>query len=74
MNCGKMQNKHINRIDAVPDRSVIYVSIVAGIVLTLFLLFFVGLLASATLMLPVMAWLYESKASNSFNRYKIKRK
>lgn len=74
MKCGKIENKHVNKIKAVVDMKMIYLAIIMSVLLTSFLLFYVGLIATVTFTLPMVAWLYEYKSANLFNRYRIRRR
>ena len=72
--CGKMENKYINRIEAVADKRFIYLTIAIAIVFAGLLWYYIGGISSTIFLLPFSAWIYESKAASTFNRYKIKRK
>ncbi|WP_109851081.1 hypothetical protein [Aquimarina sp. AU58] len=72
--CNKEDKKHINRIDAVVDnRKILFALIISGVV-AIVLLSFYGLIALAVISIPLLIWIQESKSTNHFNSYKIRRK
>ena len=72
--CGKLDKKHINRITAVADNRILLVGLVAGIILSLVLAYFFGLIAAVILSIPIIVWKYENENAHKFNSYAIKRK
>jgi hypothetical protein len=72
--CGRIDKKHINKINAVMDNRLIVGALGVGIVLTIILMNFLGLIASFAMTLPIMAWVHESNSTNSFNKYMIRKK
>jgi copper chaperone CopZ len=69
--CNKEDKKHINRIDAVVD---ILFALIISAVVAVVLLSFYGLIALAVISIPLLIWVQESKSTNHFNSYKIRRK
>lgn len=73
-NCGKLENKHINKISAKEDTLTLILVTVLALIVTVFTWLYLGFAAGLILSLPVVAWVYENKAANNFNRYKIRKK
>ena len=72
--CGKLDKKHINRIDAVVDnRKIIIVFIISGIV-TVILWQLYGGISTITGIIPILMWMQEGKSTSDFNSYKIRRR
>ena len=73
-NCGRIDKKHINRIDAVMNiRKMMFAFIISGIV-TIILFSFFGLVGTITFSIPLLMWVQENKSINHFNSYKIRRR
>ncbi|MDY8137163.1 hypothetical protein [Aquimarina sp. 2201CG5-10] len=72
--CGKDDIKHINRIDAVVDNRKILIALAISAVITIFLWSFYGAIGTITGTIPIFVWIYESRATNDFNSYKIRRR
>jgi len=72
-NCAKYNKKHLNRISAEVSNRIILLSIVVGLVATVVLFYFFGLIASIVLSIPIIVWQYEMKKAAEFNSYRIKR-
>jgi len=73
-NCGTLDKKHINRIDAVVDTKKMLLALVISAVVTLVLFLFVGLVGTVTFAIPLLMWIQENKATKDFNSYKIRRR
>lgn len=72
--CGKIDKKHINRIDAVVDNRKILVALGISAIVTLVLWGLYGAIGTVTGLIPVMMWLQEGRATSHFNSYKIRRR
>jgi hypothetical protein len=72
-NCGKQDKKHLNRITAVTDYRIILVGVILGIISTIALWNYVGLIATITFSVPIFFWKYELENTRKFNSYAIKR-
>jgi len=72
-NCGKQDKKHLNRISATTDTRLIILGGVVGIICTVILLNFIGIIASVTCSFPFLVWQNEISKVRTFNRYAIKR-
>lgn len=74
-NCGKLDKKHLNKITATTDLRLIVLGGVLGVIGSIFLLSFLGVIASfLSCSLPFLLWNMENKSVGEFNRYAIKRK
>jgi len=73
-NCGKIDKKHINRIDAVVDHRKMGIAFAISAAVTIVLFFFLGLVGTVTFAIPMLMWLQEGNAVSDFNKYKIRRK
>jgi len=71
--CGKFNKKHINKITAVVDNRLIFIGTIGGIILSIMLIYYIGLIASITLSLPFIIWSYEQKKAHQFNIYRIRK-
>ncbi|WP_025742848.1 hypothetical protein [Aquimarina pacifica] len=74
LHCGKIENKHINRIDAVNDTKKLLLALGISVVVTFILLFFFGLIGTITFSIPLLMWIQENSLIKSFNSYKIRRR
>ncbi len=72
--CGKMDKKHINRIDAVIDNRKILIAISISALVAIVLWNLYGGIGALFFTIPIIVWIQESKATNDFNSYKIRRK
>ncbi|MCK8523201.1 hypothetical protein M0D21_16600 [Aquimarina sp. D1M17] len=72
--CGKLDKKHINRIDAVVDSRKMLVAFVISAVVTCVLFMYFGLIGTITFGIPFLMWVQENKSISSFNSYKIRRR
>ena len=74
VNCGKLDEKHINRITMVVDSRIVVFGVILGMISTVLLWKYLGAIATFTFSLPIVFWRYESKQAHKFNSYAIKRK
>jgi hypothetical protein len=72
--CGKIENIHLNKVYAIADNKILIVGVILGIVVSIILWNMFGAIATATMTIPILIWVYENKMANNFNRYKIRRK
>ncbi|WP_394747923.1 hypothetical protein [Spongiimicrobium salis] len=72
-NCGKLEKKHLNKISAKVDQRIVFGGLVLGVLSTVFLWNYLGLLASSVASLPMIFWAYENKAVRQFNSYVIRK-
>lgn len=72
--CGKREKVHLNKIEAFVDKKITLLAFVGGLVLSVVLLFFFGLVSLLMLCLPILVWSIENKAAHNFNKYRIKRR
>ena len=71
--CGKMDKKHINRIDAVVDSRVNMIGLILGGISTV-LVWQIGYIASFTFAIPILFWRHEMDKVSRFNKTLIPRK
>ena len=72
--CGKLDKKHINRIDAVVDSKKMLIAFLISAVVTVILYGFFGLIGTITFSIPLLMWIQENKSISHFNSYKIRRR
>lgn len=70
--CGKMDKKHINRIDAVVDNRVTLIGLGLGLISTV-LVWKVGFIATITFLIPIFFWRNEMDKTSRFNKTLIRR-
>ncbi len=70
--CATVNRKHINRISAEVDNRVIIASIFAGIIISGLAIFYLGLIASLLLSIPIIVWRIEMNNAHDFNSYRIR--
>ncbi len=70
--CGKMDKKHINRIDAVVDYKVNLIGLLLGIISTV-LVWQIGFIAAFTFVIPIFFWRHEMEKTSRFNKTLIPR-
>jgi len=73
-NCGTLDKKHINRIDAVVDTKKIIFALIISVIVTMALFSFYGAIGTISGAIPIFMWMYENKAVKDFNSYKIRRR
>ncbi|MFS4492824.1 hypothetical protein [Maribacter sp. 2308TA10-17] len=71
--CGKMEKKHLNKIVAVVDNRLVFLGIPLGIIATVILISFFGLIATITFSIPIYVWSYEQKKAHQFNLFRIRK-
>ena len=71
--CGKAEKKHLNKLVAVADYRIIIFGILVGIVVSLFLVYWFGLIATITLSIPIYIWSLEQNKAHRFNIYRIRK-
>ena len=71
--CGKLDKKHINRIDAVVDPKVTAIGLLLGVISTV-LVWQIGFVAALTFAIPIFFWRHEMEKTSRFNKTLIPRK
>mgnify|MGYP000356734355 FL=1 len=72
--CGKVDKVHINDISAEPNKKIILIGLILGIVSAIVLAIFYGVIGTASAIIPLLFWQMEMKSTKSFNSYMIRRK
>ena len=70
-NCLKNHKIHVNDVNAKLDYTIPIGGVILSTILTLFLLNFAGLIAGATLVIPMIIWQQQSTSVHAFNTYRI---
>ncbi len=73
--CHKKEKTHINKIYAVVSQRNIIFGCFLGLILAVFLIFFIPkilIVSTGVASLPLLIYANERKMANSFNKYKIK--
>lgn len=71
--CGKIDKKHINRVDAVVDSRVNLIGLTLGGISTV-LVWQIGFIAAFTFAIPIFFWRHEMDKASRFNKTLISRK
>ncbi|MDH7912544.1 hypothetical protein [Winogradskyella sp. SYSU M77433] len=69
--CGNFTKKHINRLYAEDNYSLVLIGFVAAAIATI-LLWDLGFISSITFSVPIWFWIEMKKKSSSFNRTMVK--
>jgi len=69
--CGKDFSRHVNEIRAKVNYTTILIGVAVGTVLTIVSIFFIGFIALATFMIPLIIWQSQEKNVHAFNKYLI---
>lgn len=72
--CGRADKKHINKIEAIVDLRLILLGVLLGLITTIILWNLYGAIGAISLAIPLLMWVQETKSTNSFNKYTIRRK
>jgi len=72
--CGKREKIHLNKIYAAINYLPILIAVGLSAVVTLLLLTIYGAIGTVTMSIPVIFWLAESNAANTFNKFLIRRR
>lgn len=73
-NCGNIEKKHVNDIKAKPNKVLILVGILIGIIVTIVLWNFYGAIGTISGIIPFLFWQEQMKTSKLFNSYMLGRK
>ena len=73
-NCGKTEKKHVNDIRADINNTIIVTGVVVGIVLSLILFYYFGLIGTIGIAIPFILWRQQMGAKKAFNAYMVRRK
>ncbi|WP_157822013.1 hypothetical protein [Tenacibaculum sp. Bg11-29] len=74
LSCGKTDKKHVNDIKAEIDKKILLIGIGIGVVLSIGLSIFYGVIATLIISFPLLFWQQQMKSTKSFNSFLIRRK
>jgi len=72
--CLKTHKIHVNDVRAKINKKILIGGLIVSVIVTLFLLYFAGLIGTVTLTIPAIIWKQQSNAVHSFNTYMVRRK
>ena len=72
--CGKVDKVHINDVSAEPNKKIILLGLILGIVSAIILAIFYGAIGTVSAIIPLLFWQMEMKSTKSFNSFMIRRK
>jgi hypothetical protein len=72
--CGKVEIKHINDIKAEPNKIILLAGFVIGVLVTIVLFIYYGLIGTISIIIPMIFWQQQQIATKSFNAYMVRRK
>jgi hypothetical protein len=73
-NCGKIEKKHANDIKAEPNNTIILIGVGIGIITTIGLWSFFGVIGTIGVTIPILFWYQQMDSTKGFNSYMIRRK
>lgn len=73
-NCGTMEKKHVNEITAEPNNIILMLGVGIGIVVSIFLWIYLGLIGILGIIIPFVFWQQQMNTTKSYNKYMIRRK
>lgn len=71
--CGHRERKHLNDIYAVADWRILLAGGLLGLVSTAVLVYYLGLIWTLTLSLPIFVWKQQNEKAHQFNLNRIER-
>ena len=71
--CSTTHSVHVNNVRAKMNKKILIGGIIISLIVTMFLLNFVGLIGTISLTIPAIIWKQQSSAVHSFNTYMIRR-
>lgn len=72
--CGKIDKIHVNDIKAESSKIIIFIGLMLGIFVTVFLIYFYGVIGTVSAIIPLFFWQQQMKSARTFNSYMIRRK
>lgn len=73
-NCGKMDKAHVNDIKAEPNRFILILGVILGVLFSILLWTYYNGIATISIIIPLLFWQQQRTAVRAFNSYMIKRK
>lgn len=74
LNCGAMEKKHVNDIQAEQNNTTILIGVGIGVLVTIMLWFFYGAIGTISIGIPILFWQQQMNATKTFNSYMIRRR
>ena len=74
MSCGTIARKHINEVRAQPNNTLILIGLGLGLIATAILWTIFGGIGTVSMAIPLLIWVQQSNATNTFNKFMIRRK
>lgn len=72
--CNSKEKVHINKITAVQNKKLILIGAAIGLITAVILWSIFGAIGTVSLVIPILFMTVESSATNSFNKYMIRRR
>ncbi len=72
--CNSKEKVHINKITAVQNKKLILIGAAIGLITAVILWSIFGAIGTVSLGIPILFMTVESSATNSFNKYMIRRR
>jgi len=72
--CGIMEKKHVNDIKAEPNKTIILIGVVIGILAAMILFIMFGIIGTLGIIIPILFWQQQMRETKAFNSYMIRRK
>ncbi|WP_350289443.1 hypothetical protein [uncultured Croceitalea sp.] len=72
-NCGKLEKIHLNKITAIINYTPILIAFVISLIVTAILWLTYGAIGTITMTIPILFWMVESNATNTFNKFLVRR-
>ena len=72
-NCGNIEKVHVNDIKGEPNKKMILIGLVLGVIATAIMWIFFGAIGTLGAIIPLLFWQQQMNASKTFNSYLIKR-
>ena len=73
-NCGNVEKIHVNDIYAGTNYLLISIGIVIGVLVSVFLWIYYGVIGTLGMIIPILFWQEQMKSKSEFNSYMIRRK
>jgi len=71
--CGNNEKHHVNDFKAIPNHIYTIVAAIISLVLSIALLFVVGIVGTVSIIIPILVWKQQASAVSAFNNYRTRR-
>lgn len=71
--CASDFKTHVNDVEAHTNATILIAGVVVAIIITAILWFFIGAIGTISMTIPLLVYQAQSKATNAFNIYRVKR-